>query len=450
MASYFSLSVIRFLLPFFLISQLPSSSSRGIVFQLERDSSTLQYMIRINQGTPLTAVKLVVDLGGTLPWILCHRGAYNSSSIRPVKCTSQLCSTASKPVNSTCIFKNDCSIYTNNPVTNSVVRGELVSDLVNVLSNEDSNVTLGTPFASLRRCAFGCATTVNISGGLANGANGVAGLGRSSALSFVTQFAVGFRFSRIFALDLHDNIQDDKLNQTRGKIYFGGGPYIHYLYGYEDWADRVLTYTPLLINPKSKEEYFIDVKSIKVHGDTVPINKKLLSINKKTGMGGTKIDIQIPYTTLQTSIYEAFIKAYTRWVERYNSANAKVRDSTPNITMVTPVAPFTACYNSSTMPLVTEFNSVPPGVAFIFHHSVWNISLYDLVRVKKGVDCVGFVDGGSKPKTSIVIGARQIGFLEFDISRSRLGFEQPNIIDYEVCYWCPPDGRPIEPPNIKD
>ncbi|KAI3986128.1 hypothetical protein MKX01_036437 [Papaver californicum] len=448
-SSSFSSSVIQFLLLLFFLSQVPSSSSRGIIFQLERDSLTRQYMIKINQGTPQAARKLVVDLGGKLPWLLCHNGAYNSSSIRPVKCASALCSRASKPVVITCIYKNACSIYTSNPVTQAVGRGELVSDLVTVLSNEDSNTTIGTPVASVRRCAFGCATTVNISSGLAKGANGVVGLGRSSALSLVTQFAVGLRFSRIFALDLHDNMNDDKLNETRGKIYFGGGPYIHYLHGYEDWADRVLTYTPLLINPKSKEEYFVDVKSIQVHGETVPINKKLLSINKKTGTGGTKIDIQIPYTTLQTSIYKAFIKAYTRWVVRYNSANLKVHDS-PNITMVAPVAPFTACYNSSTMPLVTEFNSVPPGVAFIFPHSVWNISLYDLVRVKKGVDCVGFVDGGSKPKTSIVIGARQIGFLEFDISRSRLGFEQPNIIDYEVCYWCPPDMRPIEPPSIKD
>ncbi|KAI3980300.1 hypothetical protein MKX01_001371 [Papaver californicum] len=429
-SSYFSSSVIQFLLLLFLLSQLPSYSSAGIVFQLERDSSTLQYMIKINQGTPLAAVKLVVDLGGKLPWLHCHKGAYNSSSIRPVKCESALCSLASKPVDNTCIYKNACSIYTTNPVTQAVGRGELVSDLVTVLSNEDSNTTIGTPVASLRWCAFGCATTVNVSSGLAKGANGVAGLGRSSALSLVTQFAVGLRFSRIFALDLHDNMNDDKLNETKGKIYFGGGPYIHYLYGYEDWADRVLTYTPLLINPKSKEEYFLDVKSIEVHGETVPINKKLLSINKKTGTGGTKIDIQVPYTTLQTSIYKAFIKGYAGWAERYNNVNAKVLGSL-NITTVTPVGPFTACYNSSTIPLLTSFDSAPPGVAFIFPHSVWNISLYDLVRVKDGVDCVGFVDGGSKPVTSIVIGARQIGFLEFDISRSRLGFEQPNIKDLE-------------------
>ncbi|RZC48357.1 hypothetical protein C5167_041320 [Papaver somniferum] len=353
MASSFS-SHIDFVLLLLVYFSLSNAQLMRIIFDLERDPSTLQYMIIINQGTPLVQKNIVVDLGGHLPWLSCHKG-YNSSLHRPVSCTSPQCSQVNGP-GSRCVL---------NPVTRFIRKGELISDLVTVTSNPDSQVTVD---ASTRRLAFGCATTGNILSGLAKGAKGVAGLG-------------------------------------------------------------LLTYTPLLINPKSKEEYFVDVKSIEVHGETVPINKNLLSINKITGVGGTKIDILIPYTTVETSIYKAFTKAYTRWAERFKNANAEVHDF-PSITMVSPVAPFTTCFNSSAVPPVTMFlNNKPPRVAFIFPKSVWNISLFDLVRVNDGVDCVGFVDGGSKPKTSIVIGARQIGFLEFDISRSRLGFQEPNLSD---------------------
>ncbi|KAI3921568.1 hypothetical protein MKW98_013502 [Papaver atlanticum] len=132
---------------------------------------------------------------------------------------------------------------------------------------------------------------------------------------------------------------------------------------------------------------------------------------------------------METSIYKAFTQAYNVWVQRYNDAIAPSIDG--NITQVTPVAPFTTCYNSSTLPPVIELhNSDPPSIAFVFPKSVWNISLFDMVSVNDGVDCVGFVDGGSKPKTSIVIGEHQIGFLlEFDISKSRLGFQEPNLSD---------------------
>ncbi|KAI3917406.1 hypothetical protein MKW98_027325 [Papaver atlanticum] len=256
--------------------------------------------------------------------------------------------------------------------------------------------------------------------GLAKGAQGVAGLGRSSSLSLVhslqfhvgssslslvPQFAVSCRFSRIFAVELVKNGSD--------------------------FATRVLTYTPLIVNPKRREEYHIDYKSIKVHTKTLRINKKLLSTNKKTGTGGTKVDTRIPYTTLETSIYKAFIKSHIEWTEGWNIQNGIWREHPLNISRVAPVAPFTACYNSSTLPHVLAFSGTyapyEPSLSFVFPKSVWNISLFDLVRVNEGVDCVGVLDGGSKPAASIVIGARQISFLEFDISRSRIGFMEPNL-----------------------
>ncbi|KAI3986885.1 hypothetical protein MKX01_014586 [Papaver californicum] len=425
-------SAIHFLLLFVFASfsnaQIPITSSKpaSIFFDLERDPTTLQYMIKINQGTPRADVKLVLDLGGKLPWLRCDKG-YNSSTYQAVKCASPQCSLPNKPAVGTSELCNGtansaCSIFTSNPVTRSVRKGELISDLVTIISND------AFPVASARRIAFGCTTTGSMLNGLAKGAKGVAGLGRSSSLSLVPQFAVSCRFSRIFAVELVENGGD---NDHGSRIYFGGGPYIYINWVQTDFATRILTYTPLLINPKSREEYYIDLKSIKVHGYTVPINQKLLSINKKTGIGGTKIDIRIPYTTLETSIYKAFIKTHIRWAEEWNIQNGIWGEEPLNISRVAPVAPFTACYNSSTLPHVLAFSgSYPPGgasVSFIFPKSAWNVSLFDLVRVKDGVDCVGVLDGGSKPTASIVIGARQISFLEFDISRSRLGFMEPNL-----------------------
>ncbi|KAI3986884.1 hypothetical protein MKX01_014585 [Papaver californicum] len=423
--------LILFVFPFFSNAQLPPSyKPANIMFDLERDPLTFQYMMKINQGTPRADVKLVLDLGGKLPWLRCDKGNYESSSYHPVSCTSPQCSLANKPAVSTSELcngtaNNACSIYTINPVTHSVRKGELISDLVTITSNDDFQAK---EFASPRRIAFGCATAGSMLSGLAKGAKGVAGLGRSSSLSLVPQFAVSSRFSRIFAVEFLENGGE---NPGVSKIYFGGGPYSYFDWVQNDFMVRVLTYTPLLINPKSREEYYIDLKSIKVHGYTVPINKKLLSINKKTGIGGTKIDIRIPYTTLETSIYKAFIKTHIRWAEEWNIQNGIWGEEPLNISRVAPVAPFTACYNSSTLPHVLAFSgSYPPGgasVSFIFPKSAWNVSLFDLVRVKDGVDCVGVLDGGSKPTASIVIGARQISFLEFDISRSRLGFMEPNL-----------------------
>ncbi|XP_026381511.1 basic 7S globulin-like [Papaver somniferum] len=434
MAAPLSSPVVHFLLHLFVFisfSNAQTPTNAGIIIDLERDPATLQYIVKVNLGTPQVEVKLVVDLAGELPWFNCHEG-YDSSSVEPIICTSPICSQAEKPVGTCAEPESEtCSINLRNPVTRSIGQGELISDIVSVTSNPDSQAT---PVLSSRSFAFGCAANSNILSGFATSSKGAAGLGRSSALSLPSQFADGFQFPNIFAVDLHDGITDEKVLERSGKIYFGGGPYIHYLWGISDLADRVLTYTPLLINPKRKDEYFVDVKSIQVHGETVPIDENLLSIDDTTGMGGTKIDIGVPYTTLETSIYKAFIKAHTEWVDRLNIANAELMDF-PNITIVAPVAPFTVCYDSSTIIIrgPSVVNNVAPSVSFVFPTSVWNISFFDLVIAEEGVACVAFVDGGLNPITSIVIGARQIGFLEFDISRSRLGFEEPNLKECVGC-----------------
>ncbi|XP_026459095.1 basic 7S globulin-like [Papaver somniferum] len=212
-----------------------------------------------------------------------------------------------------------------------------------------------------------------------------------------------FRFPQKFALDL---------GAGEGSIYFGDGPYTNQNFR------QSLAYTPLLTNSYFPSDYFIDVKSIDVDGSNVTLKTGLLSINKSNGVGGTKNSTLVAYTTMETSIYKAFTSAYVM--------AAKAR----GISTVAPVAPFGACFNASTI------ESRPDGVVvpYISLRMANNVN-WAFARsgsnpfefVKDNVYCLPYVDGGLKPKTSIVIGGYQmrLSILEFDISRSRVGYSPP-------------------------
>ncbi|XP_026439319.1 basic 7S globulin 2-like [Papaver somniferum] len=185
MASRFSSAMVQILLLalFFFLCFSGAQPSlnftfrpRSIVFKIEKDPLTLQYMIKINQGTPRAAVKLVLDLRGKLPWLRCHKG-YRSSSYRPVNCMSPPCSLASKPIkcvlcNSTTSWchNNARNISTTNPITQSVGNGALITDVVTVESNKVNGTSTHLepgPKVMPRMFAFGCATTSNFLHGLA-------------------------------------------------------------------------------------------------------------------------------------------------------------------------------------------------------------------------------------------------------------------------------------------
>jgi hypothetical protein len=58
-----------------------------------------------------------------------------------------------------------------------------------------------------------------------------------------------------------------------------------------------------------------------------------------------------------------------------------------------------------------------------------------MVQVKSDVMCLGFVDGGLNPRTSIVIGGYQLenNLLQFDIATSRLGFSSSLLFRQTTC-----------------
>lgn len=201
------------------------------------------------------------------------------------------------------------------------------------------------------------------------------------------------------------------------KGFFGDGPYV-LLPGID--VSKYLIYTPLIINPVSTSsssfegepsaEYFIGVKSIEINGKAVPLNSSLLSINKQ-GFGGTKISTVVPYTVMETSIYNAVTNAFMKELAR--------------VPRVAPVAPFGACFKSTNIGSTRLGPAVPQIELILQRGGGWTISgANSVVQVKRDVMCLGFVDGGVSSRTSIVIGGRQLedNILQFDLAASKLGF----------------------------
>ncbi|GLU08828.1 hypothetical protein SLE2022_257130 [Rubroshorea leprosula] len=59
-----------------------------------------------------------------------------------------------------------------------------------------------------------------------------------------------------------------------------------------------------------------------------------------------------------------------------------------------------------------------------------------MVKVKKDVMCLAFVDGGLNPRTAIVIGGHQLedNLLQFDLAASKIGFSSPLLLRNANCF----------------
>lgn len=210
-------------------------------------------------------------------------------------------------------------------------------------------------------------------------------------------------------------------------IFIGEGPYV--LLPDID-VSKNLVYTPLLTNPIStagssfgggpSTDYFIGVKSIKVNGELVPINNLLLEINKENGQGGTKISTIDPYAVLETSI-KAFVHSLT-------------------IPRVKKVAPFEMCYKRTSLPS-TRVGPGVPNIEFVLQGKNGETSSFimsganSMVAVTNEVLCLGFVNGGENPTTSIVIGGHQIedNLVQIDIDNKRVGFSNSLLFQQTKC-----------------
>ncbi|OMO74350.1 Peptidase A1 [Corchorus olitorius] len=416
------------LLFFFFVSPSIQASLRpkALVLPVKKDASTLQYVTQLKQRTPLVPLKLTLDLGGAYLWVDCDQG-YVSSSYKPALCNSAQCSFARSKSCGDCDIgpkpgcnKNTCSVLPSNPVSRTGTIGEVTQDVISVQSTNGKNP--GKP-VSVPKFLFSCGSTF-LAEGLASGVKGMAGLGRSK-ISMSSQFPAAFSFRRKFAICL------SSLPNANGVIFFGDGPYT-FLPGEFD-VSKSLIYTPLILNPVSTSpaffsneasaDYFIGVKGININGKTVKLNTTLLSINKKEGIGGTKISTVTPYTVMETSIYRAVVNAFVKEIS--------------TIPRVLAVAPFTACWNSKSFGSTRVGPGVPQIDLVLQNKNVfWRIfGANSMVQVKKDVLCLGFVDGGFNPHTSIVIGGHQIedNLLQIDLAASRLGFSSSLLFQQTTC-----------------
>jgi hypothetical protein len=399
----------------------------ALVLPVRKDAATRQYVTVINQRTPLVPVRLVVHLGGQFLWVDCDNN-YVSSTYRPVRCGSAQCSLAGSSSCGDCFNgprpgcnNNTCGAIPDNPFIRTATSGELAEDVVSIRSTDGSNPG---PAVRVPRFIFSCAPT-SLLQGLASGATGMAGLGRAR-IGIPLQFAAAFSFRRKFAVCLSSSTSAD------GVVFFGDGPY-NFLPNVVV-STTSLRYTPLYINPVStasafslgepSTEYFIRINSIRIDDNPVAINTSLLTIDSE-GNGGTKISSVNPYTLMETSIYRAFTSAFVR------AATSR------NITRVAGVAPFDVCFSSDSVG-GTRVGAAVPNIYLVLQgrNAVWTITgSNSMVRVNDNVLCLGFLDGGLNPTTSVVIGGLQYedNLLHFDLAASRLGFSSTLLGSQTTC-----------------
>ncbi|POO02268.1 Aspartic peptidase [Trema orientale] len=381
---------------------------------IQKDNVTLQYYTTVQWGSIGNYFDAVIDLGGEFLSLPCD-SKDKSTTYRPINCGSSNCRGAKKISNQYCRSPNDtCSVSYLNPFDdNSVLTGGLNKDgFVAIPSDGDrlyrewQRTPHLLPFScvnrsSLKGLARGFIETV------AGTPTAMIGLG-ATKMSFAKNLATAFKLAPKFAICL------PATEVGKAVLFLGGGPY---WFNPPKEASKWLDYTPLTINPSG--EYFIGVKSMKIDKRVVNFDISLLSFNGETGVGGTKISTSTPYAVLHSAIYKAVVDEFAR--------QAAAR----NITRVASVAPFGACFSSKSV----AWTKAGPGVPVIdlelegngtSSTSVkWRIhGANSMLEAKKDVLCLGFVDGGSKPIASIVIGGLQLedNLLEFDLKTLTLGF----------------------------
>ncbi|KAL7251880.1 hypothetical protein ACSBR1_013683 [Camellia fascicularis] len=433
MATY---SIFRlFIFSFLILKSLsqthpsPKQPPKSLILPVSKHPSTLQYTTQFNLGTPLNPQTLLLDLGGRLLWIDCENGYNHSSTYRPGLCGSATCS-AAKPIFGCelCLFSsskqgfcnnNTCLVAIENTITTTVQFAEIAIDTISI-----------GPFTMVPNFIFGCASAWLIKG-LDSGINGVVGLGRTR-IGFPTQLSSRFggTFRRKFALCLPSST-----SKSNGIVVFGDARYVFYPnYNKSKLIDLTtsFSFTKLFVNPvttaddvqgEPSADYFIGVTSITINKKPISqINTTLLSIDKN-GFGGTKISTVKPYTVLESSIYNLVTENFAKELEAMNVAR------------VAPMTPFTECFSTKNL----KYNLVGvevPNIGFVFENKdvYWDLHGANLmVEISREVVCLGLLDGGLNPRTSIVIGAHQLedNLLQFDLAASKLGFTS-TLLEQEV------------------
>ncbi|KAI3468991.1 hypothetical protein Pfo_025654 [Paulownia fortunei] len=418
-----SLPLPAFITFFFFFSAFLLHSSQQTLFSLiTKDNSTNLYSLLIYLKTPLQPSKLHLDLGSYMPWYDCARH-YKSSSYQPVDSNSTLCADIDPGIFSNCFepqgpgcFNDSCGFFPENPVTRKIATGELLVDKFALPTTKKPGPG---PVSELVFSFTDPTRFSRIYRGLAKGSAGLAALGRFK-YSLPAQVSRAFSSPQIFAVCLPGSSKPPgvALFNSPGPYYFS--PRID--------ISKSLVHTQLILGPTRADtqvygrykspDYYLGLTSIKVN-ERVPLNQTLLAIDEN-GRGGTKISTSTPYSVLQTSIFKALVDAFVK------------ESAVLNLTSIAPVEPFSVC---------TRLGPAVPTIDLVLQHKkvFWRIyGSNSIVRIQSnGVDgwCLGFVDGGLNPRTSIVIRGHQFedNLLQFDLERQILGFSSSLLLYSTTC-----------------
>ncbi|CAI9107888.1 OLC1v1007368C1 [Oldenlandia corymbosa var. corymbosa] len=412
----------------FFITCFSAEGQKPLLSPIHKDNATKLYSISAYLETPLQRRDLHLDLGASLTWVDCTR-RYKSSTYRHVLYNASLCIELDTGIYGNCFkkpgpacFNDSCEFFPENSVTRQVAIGDILLDSLALPTTNGKNpgkLLLDLDFV------FSCGTT-KLLRGLATGVTGLAALGRFN-FSLPAQLSRTFSSPFVFAICLPSTPSANGV-----AIFNSFGPYF-LLPGID--VSQSLIYTPLLLNPyggtvityvnRPSDEYFIGVTGIKVNGKSVSVNMTLLEIDQESGIGGTKITTSTPYGILQTSIFKALTAAF------------KEAAAAMKVTPASPVAPFSLCYAADKIPSTRVGPAVPTIDLVLQSESVfWRIfGANSMVNVGGNTLCLGFLDGGVEPRTSIVIGGLQIedNLLQFDLVSKRLGFSSSLLFRSTTC-----------------
>ncbi|XP_027338204.1 basic 7S globulin 2-like [Abrus precatorius] len=401
------------------LSHVPNTFTLGI----KKDQETNLFYASVGIGTPRHNFNLVIDLAGENLWYDCDTH-YNSSSYTPISCRSKrcpedICVSCDGPFKPGCT-NNTCHATASNPLANSIFGGELGDDIVFLSKQKISGLLTSCievdGFSSFRNndsALFHLPKT----------SKGVLGLSKSQ-LALPAQLALANNLPHKFSLCLPSS---NNLGFTN--LLVREQP---------QEVSKFLQTTPLIVNPVStgpisvagvpSNEYFIDVKAVKIDGHVVNLKPSLLSIDNK-GNGGTKISPMSPFTELQSSVYKTFIRDFLK-----NASDRRLK-------RVASVPPFEACFDSSSVGNSASGFAMPTIDLVLPGGMEWKIhGANSMVMAKKNVACLAIVDGGKEPKmsfvkASIVIGGYQLqdNLLVFDVASSKLSFSSSLLLHNTSC-----------------
>ncbi|KAL6564334.1 hypothetical protein OROMI_015784 [Orobanche minor] len=400
---------------FFLISLLIKTASPAFLAPIAKDLATQRYVLTVYLNTPPQPTNLLLDLGASSTLVNCRPHGHQKTSIQ---CRPSPCSPSGSPPRpgDTATPLLGHSLTRKPPLTGRPCNGSLSMPVTNGFNPGQLGSVPGFMFSCSKRSSLK---------GLVKGADGIAGLGRSD-LSIPVQVSSLSSEKLVFALCMSGS------PSAPGVAFFGSsGPY--YFHPKIDLSKH-LNYTPLLRNtvitksyPNPSDEYFIGLTAVKVNGRAIDFNRTLLSIDHK-GRGGTKLSTVTRYTVLHRSIFQALAESFGK------------ESAALNLTAAEPVRPFRVCYKADEI-MSSRVGPSVPTIDFVLHDDdlFWRVfGSNSMVRIyRDGVDvwCLGFLDGGTHPRTSVVIGGHQMedNLLRFDLKSEMLGFSSSVLVHGTMC-----------------